>query len=321
MKGNLAVCTLFEGGYHLGVGPLVNSLSANGFRGVVWAGYRGTLPPWAEPIVKADTYSEYRVAEDCVIRFVLLDTPAHLTNYKPDFMLRLLENEARDCEGLFYLDPDIIVCEPWRYFGEWITCGVAVCEDVNSPFAAQHPRRVGWRRFFGEFGICLQPKEPYYANGGFVGIRREDMAFLQLWKRLQDHLWTVLGGADYVGDGLGGRSVTDRSGFANCFDRTDQDALNAAIEAVEGIPVSFESKEAMGFGPGKAFLPHALGPLKPWKKRYILDALNGVTPRAVDKEYWRYAEGPICVFTQNQLRASRCALKIAAALGRIIRRN
>lgn len=321
MSGRPMVCTLFEGGYHYGVGVLVNSLYANGFRGVIWAGYRGALPPWAKPVSEAGGRREYQVAEGCVIRFMPLDTKAHLTNYKPDFMLRLLETDARDCSGLFYLDPDIVVCESWRYFEEWITCGVAVCEDVNSPFPPQHPRRVGWRRFYDGFGICLHPKESYYANGGFVGIRREDIAFLRLWKRLQDHLWEAIGGADYVGDGLGGRSVTDRSGFANCFDRTDQDVLNAAIEAVEGIPVSFESKQAMGFGPGKTSLPHALGPGKPWGKRYLSDALRGVPPRTVDKEFWRYAEGPIRVFTPPQLRMNQMSLKIAAALGRIIRRT
>ena len=320
MSERFAICTLFEGSYHQGVGPLANSLYASGFRGVIWAGYRGALPPWAQPVVVAEGWSEYAVAQDCVIRFLPLKTSAHLTNYKPDFMLRLLSGEASGCEGLFYIDPDIVVCEKWSYFQEWIACGVAVCEDVNSPFAAQHPRRVGWRRFYAGHGIELHPREAFYANGGFIGVRREEIAFLELWKRLQDHLWKEIGGAEYVGIG-GGKPVEERGGFANCFDKTDQDALNATIEAAPEIPVSFWNRQAMGFLPGGSILPHALGPDKPWAKRYVTDALRGLSPRAVDKQYWKHAEGPIQVFPPKQLQAKRLALKIAAALGRFIRRN
>jgi len=319
MSKRLAICTLFEGGYHYGVGPLVNSLYSSGFRGVIWAGYRGALPFWAQPVAETGGYAEFHVAEGCSIRFVPLDTTAHLTNYKPDFMLRVFETYAPDCEGLFYLDPDIVVSDSWRLFEEWIDCGVAVCEDVNSPFAAHHPRRVGWRRFYAEHGIRLQPKEPFYANGGFVGVRREDVAFLELWKRLQDCLWEAIGGAEYSGF-VGEKNVAAQSDFPSCFDKTDQDVLNAAIEATE-IPVSFGNKQAMGFETGKAVLPHALGPDKPWKKRYLRDALRGSALRAVDKEYWLHAEGPIRVFTPRQLWEKCMALKVAALLGRFIRRG
>ena len=316
----LAICTLFEGGYHYGVGPLANSLHACGFRGVIWAGYRGPLPTWAQPVVEAGEYAEFQVAEGCVIRFVPLETQAHLTNYKPDFMLRIFETYAPDCGGLFYLDPDIVVCDEWANFEEWIACGVAVSEDVNSPFAAQHPRRVGWRRFYKGHGVQLRFKEAFYANGGFVGVRRADIAFLELWKRLQDDLWKAIGGAEYSGF-AGTHTLTGRNDYPTCFDKTDQDVLNAAIEAGEGIPVSFENKRAMGFEPGKAMLPHALGQDKPWKRNYVREAFCGKGLRTVDKEYWRYAEGPVRVFTPQQLRAKRLALKVAAVIGRFIRRG
>lgn len=311
MRRSLSVCTLFEGDYHLGVGVLVNSLYAAGFRGTVWAGVRGALPPWAGGA------AEFRVADGCVVRFISLETRAHLTNYKPDFMLRVLNAEDRDCAGLVYIDPDVVVQAPWRFIEDWLTCGVAVCEDVNSPFPLQHPRRVGWRRFFPG----LHPREAAYANGGFVGVRREDAAFLEHWKGLQDALWAELGGADFVGIG-GGRSVEGRAGFADCFDKTDQDVLNATIEACPEIPVSFLNRQAMGFEAGSPSLPHALGPSKPWARRYLREALAGFPPRAVDKAFWHCAgAGPIAVFPEGVI-ASRCrALKLGAALGRFIRRN
>jgi len=320
MNGTLAICTLFEGGYHYGVGALANSLHANGFRGVIWAGYRGALPPWAKTLSSSQGYAEFQVAEGCVIRFLPVQTTAHFTNFKPDFMLSLFEEHAPDCQALFYLDPDVVVCEAWRFFEEWISCGVTVCEDVNSPFAPQHPRRIGWRRFYGGFGIQLAPKEAYYANGGFVGVRREDIAFLKLWKRLQDHMMTAIGGAEYAGIS-GGKSLEGRRGFAHCFDQPDQEALNATFEAVEGVTVSFVGRQAMGFEAGKPILPHALGSGKPWQKHYVHDALCGKAPRAVDKQYWHYAQGPIPLYAASHLRSKRLALRVAAAMGRFIRRN
>jgi hypothetical protein len=319
MSDPLSVCTLFEGGYQAGVGVLVNSLYTAGFRGVVWAGYRGSLPGWARPLAGEDGFVEYRAGEGCVVRFIPLETKAHLTNYKPDFMLRLLDGEASDAAGLVYLDPDIVVRGKWAFFEHWLECGVAVCEDVNSPLALHHPRRVGWRRFFE--GAGLEPREAFYANGGFVGVRREYRVFLERWKELQDLLWAELGGADFVGIG-GGRPVEERAGFADCFDKTDQDALNAAIEATPGVPVSFLNKQAMGFEPGVAILPHALGASKPWSRHDLAKALAGEPPRTVDKAFWQAAAaGPVPVFPGGKIVFRQNILRLASALGRVIRRN
>ncbi len=41
------ICTLFEGRYHFGAAALVNSLYRAGYRGELYAGYKGELPFWA----------------------------------------------------------------------------------------------------------------------------------------------------------------------------------------------------------------------------------------------------------------------------------
>ena len=68
------VCSLFEGTYHLGLGALVNSLYRNGFRGPVFAGYRGALPSWANPTSTESGTPDFDVGGCCRTRFLLLDT-------------------------------------------------------------------------------------------------------------------------------------------------------------------------------------------------------------------------------------------------------
>lgn len=314
-----SICTLFEGDYHYGLGALVNSLHAHGYRGVVWAGYRGALPPWAAGASAGATFSELTVGDGCVIRFLPLQTTAHLTNLKPDFMLSILDAHDPGCAALYYIDPDIVVAEPWSFFEEWITCGVAVCEDVNSPFPLHHPRRIGWRRCFERFGLTLQPRESCYANGGLVGVAREHRDFLATWKRIQDAMWTVIGGAEFAGI-PGGQSVAGRSGFADCFGKTDQDALNAAIEAATEIPVSFLGRQAMGFDAGKPALPHPVGSLKPWRNRLIRNALAGFGRPVADQYFWQHVESPIRLYPAATVAQRRRTLMLAGAIGRFCRR-
>ena len=67
-------CSLFEGSYHIGLGGLVNSLYRNGFRGTMFAGYRGELPPWSATASLKDGMADFAVADGCNIKFLLLDT-------------------------------------------------------------------------------------------------------------------------------------------------------------------------------------------------------------------------------------------------------
>src|SRR5438105_11868756 len=106
---NSAICTLFEGHYHIGVATLVNSLFLHGFRGTVIAGHRGDLPPWAAGAHAKEEAQELMVAAGLTLRFVRVAQPGHLTNLKPHFMLEAWEKHAAGAEGLLYFDPDIVV--------------------------------------------------------------------------------------------------------------------------------------------------------------------------------------------------------------------
>ena len=47
------------------------------------------------------------------------------------------------------------------------------------------------------------------------------------------------------------------------------------------------------FGGGGYVMSHAAGGVKPWKKNYVLSALNGIKPSIADKAFWQNASSPI----------------------------
>jgi hypothetical protein len=316
------ICTLFERHYHLGAAVWINSLCRHGFTGTIYAGFRGRLPPWAESRVKEISAGRWEMEIAPSVRLVLLAlaTSAHFTNYKPDFLLQVETLAAGESDAVIYCDPDIVLNDSWTYLLEWVSCGVALCEDVNSPLGENHPRRVGWRRFFQPLGFDLRFRGREFANGGFIGLRWEHRKLLVTWQDFVTRITAALGGADVVGI-AGGRTLTGNYGFADCFRQPDQDALNAALEALPDIPVSFLGPQAMGFQTGHAVLPHALGWAKPWRRHYLREALRGLPPQAVDKDFWHLAAGPLQPFSSRHVSSQRMQVRISAALGRFIRRG
>jgi hypothetical protein len=304
-----AICTLFEGDYHHGVGALVNSLCKHGYRGVVWVGCRGALPPWAQPLARKDGYDEFQLSSGGVIRFVPLDTDVHLTNYKPDFMLRIWEQEDPDVAKLFYFDPDIVIKCEWEFFEEWVEGGVALCEDINSPMPGSHPIRNAWRRFYGQKGIELTGAPDAYVNAGFIGVMREHWELLETWKRMLVALRDETGSLNQLG--FGNRPYA--------FYNADQDVLNAALMACD-IRVSLVGKDGMDFIPGGYIMSHAVGKAKPWRKQMLRSALGGYPPTLADKGYWQNVEAPIRVWPAAALLLRKLDLTIGSALGRLMRR-
>ncbi len=321
---NNAVCTLFEKHYHHGVAVLTNSLVRNGFKGEIYVGYRGDLPPWANTAkpnsaLNWENASSFQVSETVKLHFLPITTDAHFTNFKAHFMVELWEGPAKNADNLYYFDPDIVFVADWKYFEKWTSCGVAVCEDINSPVWSNHPRRVEWREFFGQYGHQLKFKEPLYVNGGFIGLNKKDKNILHIWKKMMEEVAPRIGGLNK--SSLGGAAMPpEEMGAYTPFGKSDQDVLNAAIEAYDG-QISFAGKEGMAFIPGVPLIPHALGGIKPWKIKPISQVAQGFAPKYVDKAYWKYADFPLRSHSDSEIKMKQFLIKVAAFIGRFYKRG
>ena len=306
-----AICTLFEGDYHYGVGALTNSAYRNGFRGVVWAGYRGPLPPWAAGAPARDGYHEVAVEEGCVLRLLPVDDERHLTNYKPAFMQHLRDHRLEGEAALYYFDPDIVVIGRWRFFEEWVACGVALCLDLSYPLMPPgHPFRYAWRVLAERQGYEVQREERYYYNGGFVGVPLAHGAFLDVWADLLEGLRA---------EGVDLRAFHDRDRSYPYY-VPDQDMLNLAT-MVAGVPVSALGQEGMEFVPGGYAMSHAAYQPKPWRRRALPEAVRGRPPGLPDRRYWEYADGPIRLYPEATWRRRWFEYRAGRALGMLLRRG
>ena len=300
------VCTVFEKNYHYGVGALANSLYAGGYRGILYTGYRGPLPPWVkDATIDTEGNTEFVVAPDLSIYFVPQDTDEMLANIKPDLIQQIWERYGDTIENVFYIDCDIIVKARWENMEEWARHGVALCEDMNSPVALTHPLRAQWREYYAKFGIDYQPRDNIYVNGGFVGINEKYQGFAKLWLELQNYMKQYTGKQHRIG-------IADRW---NMFHFMDQDALNVAKDLIP--EVSIIGKEAMDFGRFGHVMSHAAGPRKPWQTTYLKDIfLRGTRPSMSDKLYWHHVSHPIRLYSEQTVRRKRVALRVASLTGR-----
>ena len=314
-----AICTLVEGDFHLGLGVLANSLVHHGFQGVLWVGLRGPLPPWAGAPAATGPWTEFTAAPGVKLRFVAVTTPAHLTNFKPEFMHQVWTQLDPSAGRLFYFDPDIVIKVQWSFFEEWAGYGVALVEDVNSPLPETHPRRGAWRLALARQNKAVHRETSSYVNGGFVGVGATQRTFLDEWREAMLLVGEEIGGLESSMFSFGA-TRPDRQSPAYPFNKTDQDALNIAV-MTGAQAVSVMGAEGMDFRPGGWTMSHALGPEKPWRKHYLRAAFAGRPPTLADREYWHHAAGPIAVFSPRTLAWRRLTLAVAGALGRFNRRN
>lgn len=304
---SFGLCTLLEGDYVKGAAALVNSAVKFGFRGHIYIGYRGSSPKWA-----TDSMAPLGIK----IHMMEMTTDAHLTNIKPNFMLTILDLD-QTLTNLVYCDPDIVLNRSWAQITEWLDSGLALCEDINSPVCATHPRRRGWRMHFANAFGPLRCRLEQYVNGGFVGVDRSHRKFLERWREVSDEMAKVIGGLQVAKVENGGKFQSP--GFWNCFSASDQDALNATLETGD-FPVSILGRDAMGFIHGELILPHAVGPRKPWRGGFIVSALRGFPPRAVDKLYLDCAHGVVKAASERELFAMSLSIRAASLISRVWRR-
>jgi hypothetical protein len=306
-----AICTLFEGDYHLGLAAFVNSLVRSGYEGAVWAGYRGALPPWLDQFKRLDTQGHtYMIADRVLLVFLPIETEMHFTNYKPRFMLDLIADQARDCAYLWYFDPDIFLRCNWSFFADWQRYGIALCQEiVHNSLPEDSPLRHKWMRIAADIGLSNPRLLNHYFNGGLVCVSAAHVSFLHLWKRLLEQAEVV--GCDLKRMMPGNREMP--------FHASDQDALNIAAMYTEH-PLSTMGPEAMGFIRGGFTMYHTVG-VKPWRGSLLLRALQGLPPSDAAKFFFTQVSSPIRAYSPWHLRAKQWACSLAAFIGRFYGRR
>jgi hypothetical protein len=309
-----AVCTYCDGDYHYGAGVLINSLYQQGYRGTVWAGYRGQLPPWAQPAIQRDGYWEYTPAENCFVHLVEIKTEMHPSLYRPTFMEQIWDQFGDDWDALFFFDPDIVNKCRWDFYEWWVSQGIALCGDHWYDVPSNHPTRLAWKKFAEDQGFPCQRYLEHHYNGGFIGIPRASKSMLLIWQKLI----TLAAEANY----LNLKNINDPETYENYpYFPHDQTALNLTLMLITD-PLSTVAPDGMDFTFSGTIMSHAIGlQVKPWRKNLLWSALQGIPPSRTDKLFWQHTQTPIQIYSPQALSWKRLTLTLGIAIGRFIRRN
>ncbi|WP_420238884.1 hypothetical protein ACOBR2_04610 [Telmatobacter bradus] len=314
-----SICTLYEGDYHLGVSALVNSLVNAGFSGTIWIGYRGELPPWLNQLQEVDKETHrYSVSGRAALVFVSIETEMHFTNYKPQFMLDILNHHDVECDYLWYFDPDIYLFTnpgagfycPWSFYEKWSRYGIAVCQDMLYQVMPECDLlRQQWREIILSNQMQVRRSLVQHYNGGMIGVPRASAGYLNTWKSYIEYA----GGEGYEIDGFLEGSRIDP------MHAVDQDAMNIALMCTE-YPFASMGPEAMGFIQGGFTMFHAVIN-KPWKYRFVRNALSGNPPVSAVKEFFNHVSAPIQSYGSLALKWKLFECKLAGFIGRFYARR
>lgn len=302
MSDTEVVCTITSPGYWSGTGVLINSLHRAGFRGRFVIGHRGSREGWA---LSAEYYEK---TIGIKIDFVEIFFDGHLFYFKPEFMMSLFKDS--NIQRLYFFDSDIVVNADWEFFGGWAAESVALCQDVCFVgMEPGHPLKQEWSIILDRQGYLTRPVTGY-VNAGFIGLHRDHLVLLEIWRNLMRLVPELQG--DYHSP-LQGPIWTP-------FIASDQDFLNMAIMG-STMPISMAGSEGMGFAPGQCYMAHAIGTNKPWDARVIRDVIvRGKRPSLATRAFWDTVAFPIPVYSINQQKTMQIAIRIAAGLGRVLAR-
>jgi hypothetical protein len=270
---NLSVFTLCEPKYFVGAAALLNSLISAGFHGAFIVGIKGKPAGWLSPPPSVSPHIRVRVVE--------IEGDRHLAQMKALFARRVLEELEPGCDGVIYLDPDIVLKAKWADFASRAISACCVCADENPPlWVSDLPPWVNFvREVTGQELVLEGP----CINSGFFSVPRSHRRVLEVWEQLISAC---------ISRGFDPRSFTWNGERALPFFFVDQDMLNLAIR-LAGTPVWIGGPETMDFIPGGNWLSHAISTPKPWDRWYLPRVLAGRKVRRCDIAFWQHAGGPI----------------------------
>lgn len=309
------VCTLFEGSYHVGVAALINSLCAFNYKGNIWIGYRGKLPPWIEQFNSKELidYLVVDIYPEVKANFVYLETDIHFTNYKPQFIEIVKKLCSNQIKYIFYFDPDIIINQNWAFFENWASYGLAICQDPNLSFSENHPIRKRREDLVLALGYNLNHKLSAYYNAGFIGVPMSKYDFSTLWTELFEVMVK-----NRIVDLQPGWNNKNKIGVDYFSGTEDQDIFNVALSIYEG-GLSDLGPDGMGFHHGFSAMAHFTGRPKPWNRRHLYELiLNGIRPSRWQLVFMRYLSKPIKIYPHWRISLKTIDLLFARALSRII---
>lgn len=300
-------CTLISGSYHIGAAALANSLHRSGYEGPFYVFHRGPRPAW--PADGAWAAPDRLELGAMSVRFVADDDAQFIALRKPACLQAVFDLEPA-CEAVAFIDADIVMRARWSRIEHWLSCGIAVCVDgwMQQTPSEHHPLRVQWRQTLAQMGRPARSLTPYF-NSGFVGVRRNDADFVDLWRRITDRV--VAGSAQPIT----ATHINNHRDRSDPFFIPDQDAMNAALMAVE-TPISALGPEAMGFAGFATHMTHFTAHPKPWLAKYVIRALAGQPPCSAERQFWDNLEGPIRPLSKTALALRALDFTVAKIISR-----